>query len=969
MTTVVGRLLLGTVCWLLLAGIGYAQQATLSGTITDASGGVLPGVTITATHEASGNVFTTVTDERGGYRLVVRPGAYRILVELPGFSTINRGGLELLLNQQAVVNLELSPSSVQETVTVTGETPLVDTTATRPTGNVDPRQVSELPLNGRNWMDLAIVAPGAQGNFANRETPTGVTTRGYFQVSVDGQQMTQNVSGGFLQPGFSREAIAEFEFLSNRFDASVGRSLGASVNAITRSGTNSYAGTFSGYFRSDQFNAADPVAGRVLPYSNRQLGFTLGGPIRQDRIHFFAAFEHEKEPLTVVYNTPWPAFNVDQQFKRGGPQGSVRLDLQFTPQTRLAVRGNKSIYRQEGQGGGGTANHPSRIINVPYVSSGLWTSLTQVLSNRAVNEIKPAFTSSYRDQSSVVTNWASNPQASHGQWCETCEGSITMGAPIILLNGLTTGPSNQNTPGKIGQDNWSLRDDFQFNYNARGRHALKAGGEYIYNNTWLFSCRVCVGQIDARNGPVPANIQQILPVWDDPNTWNLAALSSITRSYQVGVGDFTYYAPRHIYAAYVQDDWTIGSRLTLNLGLRYDLSVGAFAEEIEFPPFLTGQRSSDRNNWGPRLGFAYSLNDRTVVRGGGGIYYGDNTAQADHGTRAWTQIANPQVLNDGRPDFAANPFNGPIPTFDQVNAQACHNNNGAPGCTRLTINSNFASQNLQIPYDYQTAVGVQRQVGETMSVQADYTYQANRHEWYARNTNLKFNPVTGANYPFSDFANTAYPLWGNVDQWLSDKESHAHALDAAFTKRFSSGWQAGATYRLAGVWDQDGPAYSGLERVTIPLAADVGGTETTLAASDQRHRATFNGIWQLPYEFQVSGLYFFGSGQRYATTWSGDLRLNGTGATNRLRSDGTIVPRNNFVGDPIHRIDLKVQKRFRFGRVSADGMLELFNVFNHANYGSYATNERTPASYGLPEQNLNLAFAPRMLQLGFRIAY
>ena len=952
--------LIGAICWLALAGVGYAQQAALTGTISDSSGGVLPGVTVTATHDASGNVFNTVTDERGGYRLTVRPGTYRILVELPGFATINRAGIELLLNQQAAVNLVMSPSTVQETVTVTGEAPLIDTTASRPTGNVDPRQVQDLPLNGRNWMDLAVVAPGASGNFANRETPTGETTRGYFQVNIDGQQVTQNVSGGFLQPGFSRDAIAEFEFLSNRFDASVGRSLGASVNAITRSGTNTYGGTFSGYYRDDRLNAEDPIAKRVLPYSNRQLGATFGGPIRRDRIHFFGAFEHEKEPFTVLYTTPWPAFNIDQQFTRGGPQGSVRLDFQFTPQTRLAVRGNKSIYRQEGQGGGGASNHPSRIINVPYVSAGLWTSVTQVLGNRAVNELKPGYTSSYRDQTSVVTNWKSNPQASQG---------ITNGAPIILFNGLTTGPSNQNTPGKIGQDNWSLRDDFTFNYNARGRHTLKAGGEYIYNNTWLFSCRVCVGQIDARNGPVPANIEQILPVWNDPNTWNLAALSSITRSYQVGVGDFTYLAPRHVYAAYVQDDWTIGNRLTLNLGLRYDLSPGAWAEEIEFPPFLVGQRPSDTNNWGPRLGFAYSVNDRTVVRGGGGVYYGDNTAQADHGTRAWTQVINPQILNDGRPDFAANPFNGPVPTYDQVLAQACDVNN-RPGCTRRTINSNFASQNLQMPYDYQAAVGVQRQVGDTMSVQADYTYQTNRHEWYSKNTNLGFNPATGANYPFSQFANTPFPLWGVVAQWLSEGESHSHALDTAFTKRFSNGWQAGATYRLAGDWDQDGPAFSGNQKVTIPLAPDVSGTETTLAVGDQRHRATFNGIWQLPYQFQLSGLYFFGSGQRTATSWSGDLRLYGVGATNRLRPNGTIVPRNNFVGDPVHRVDLKLQRRLSLGgRVSVDGTLEAFNLFNHANYGSYSTNEQSPATYGRPEQNTQLAYAGRMFQLGFRVAF
>ncbi len=957
MATVVARSVVGAVCWLLLAGIGYAQQATLGGTIADASGGVLPGVTITATHEASGNIFTTVTDERGSYRLVVRPGVFRLLVELPGFTTINRGGLELLLNQQAVINLELAPSSVQETVTVTGEAPLVDVTAARASGNVDPRQVQELPLNGRNWMDLTIVAPGARGNAADRESPTGSATRGYFQVNIDGQQVTQNVSGGFLQPGFSRDAIAEFEFLSNRFDASLGRSLGATVNAITRSGTNNLSGTFSGYFRDDRFNAADPIARRVLPYSNRQLGVTFGGPIRRDRIHFFGAFEHESEPFTVVYNTPWPAFNIDQQFTRGGPQGSVRVDMQFSPQLRLAVRGNKSRYMNAGQGGGGATNHPSRIIDVPYVSAGLWTSFTQVLSNNAVNELKPSYTGSYRDQRSIVTNWTNNPQAYQG---------ITMGAPIILFQGLTTGPSNQNTPGKIGQDNWSVRDDFLFTYNAAGRHALKAGAEYIYNNTWLFSCRVCVGQIDAQGGPVPANIEQILPVWNDPNTWNLAALSAITRTYQVGVGDFTYYAPRHIYAGWVQDDWTMGS-LTVNLGLRYDLSLGAFAEEIEFPPFLSGNRPSDTNNWGPRLGFAYSLNDRTVLRGGGGIYFGDNSAQADHGTRAWTQIANPQIVNDGRPDFAANPFNGPVPTFDQAVAGACHVNN-RPGCTRLTINSNFASEHLQIPYNYQGAIGMQRQIGNTMSVQADYVYQANRHEWYSRNTNLNFNPATGANYPFTQFANTPYPLWGAVNQWLSEGESHAHALDTAFTKRFGRGWQASATYTLAGKWDQDGPAFSGDEIVTIPLAADVSGRETTLAVGDQRHRATFNGIWQLPYQFQLSGLYFFGSGERYLTTYGGDLRRIGVASTNRLRPDGTIVPRNNFVGEPIHRVDLKVLRRFVFGRVSLDGSLEVFNLFNRANYGMYVTQESN-ANYGQPAQNTNLAYAPRMLQLGFRAAF
>ena len=312
MRTVVTRLVIGAVCWLALAGVAFAQQATLSGTVRDSTGGVLPGVTITATHEASGNVFNTVTDEQGGYRLPVRTGVYRLLVELPGFTTINRGGLELLLNQQAVVNLEMSPSTVQETVTVSAETPLVDTTQSRGSGNVDPRQVEELPLNGRNWMDLTMLAPGSRANAASAESPVGNTTRGYFQVNIDGQQVTNNVSGGYLQPGFSRDAIAEFEFLSNRFDASMGRSLGAQVNAITKSGTNTPSGTFSGYFRDDRFNAEDPIARRVLPYSNKQLSATLGGPdhqgppacVRRLRVRDRAVHGALYEPVAGVQHRP-----------------------------------------------------------------------------------------------------------------------------------------------------------------------------------------------------------------------------------------------------------------------------------------------------------------------------------------------------------------------------------------------------------------------------------------------------------------------------------------------------------------------------------------------------------------------------------------------------------------------------------------------------------------------------------------
>ena len=197
---------------------------------------------------------------------------------------------------------------------------------------------------------------------------------------------------------------------------------------------------------------------------------------------------------------------------------------------------------------------------------------------------------------------------------------------------------------------------------------------------WLqFSCRFCSGQLDARGGPVPANIEALFPVWDDVATWNLAPLSPISRRYIIGVGNFRTTPHRHYFAGYVQDDWTMGD-LTLNLGVRYDLILGAWAEKVELLPFLEAGRSPDTNNFGPRVGFAYALGDRTSIRGGYGLYVGDVQRSAAGVTEGWAQQLQAVKLNDGRPDFASNPYNGPLPsTFEEVLPTVCTTSN-VPGC-------------------------------------------------------------------------------------------------------------------------------------------------------------------------------------------------------------------------------------------------------------------------------------------------
>jgi len=236
----------------------------------------------------------------------------------------------------------------------------------------------------------------------------------------------------------------------------------------------------------------------------------------------------------------------------------------------------------------------------------------------------------------------------------------------------------------------------------------------------------------------------------------------------------------------------------------------------------------------------------------------------------------------------------------------------------------------------------------------------------------------------------AFPQWGAVNFELLEGWSNYHGVDVTFTKRFSHRWQASATITRSRFMDADPGrdqwyiGSNGLvarRPIGFKLAPDMG-AEYTFAGStsgggfqqggDQRQRAVLNGIWDIGRGVQLSGVYFFGSGERFRTNFGSDLRDEGGGSPvtlMRYRRDGTIVPRAGLVGDPIHRVDMRLQKRIPLGeRRQIVGMFEVFNLFNHVNYGSYTINEGNP-NYGKPSFSDNLAYQPRMLQLGFRTTF
>ena len=292
----------------------FAQEAALTGTVTDATGAVLPGVTVTAVNDATGNTFDAVTDERGIYRMPVRVGGYHDYSAASGI-------LDRATNRRAAPG-RTDRSRERPDVSVDGP------------GNGDrdrggsPAQRDDIESGWQRQSDAGAGAAGqrqeldgagAAGSRQSRTASTNATTplpdrnggeAREFQLNMDGQQVSNEIGTG-AQPRYSQDAIAEFQFVSNRFDATQGRTSGVQVNAITKSGTNQFSGLFRGNFRNSRFNAEEPGARPRRSDQNQQLSAARGGPIFSDRLHYFGNFEYEREPRSSIWNTPYPVFNVE----------------------------------------------------------------------------------------------------------------------------------------------------------------------------------------------------------------------------------------------------------------------------------------------------------------------------------------------------------------------------------------------------------------------------------------------------------------------------------------------------------------------------------------------------------------------------------------------------------------------------------------------------------------------------------
>jgi hypothetical protein len=964
---------------LLHATPGVAQDASLVGTITDETKAVLPGVTVTATNLETGVEAIAVSDERGDYRLPkLAPGRYKVKADLTGFGSIVVPAVELLVGQNAAVPFTLRVASVGEELTVTGEAPLVDVTSSQVSGNVDRRQMEQLPLQGRNWMELSMMVKGITANSISNQP--GVSNDDFFQLNLDGQQITQKLAGsGFGQPAFSRDAIAEFQIVTSQFDITQGRSAGMQVQAISKSGTNTTAGSFYGFFRDDSLNTADKVAKIVLPYSDQQIGGTLGGPLVKDKLHYFFSYEYERQPGTI-FTQPQGLSGQSFTFPTKTTQRSLlaRVDAVLSPKDQLSIRGSRWDWNNPFNLGGGS--YPSTANVLDRYATNVLGTWSRVINSNTVQQVRVGYDDFFFGQTPLDS---------------------VVGSPEFDFPGLTIG-----APYNLPSVEWQRIIEGRYELNRhQGSHDIKLGGEFLHvGHTGYWHIR--------KNGvftmtSVPSNLSTLIPIDApfDTSRWNIAALNPFVLRYDQNFNQSGWLIdiPRPEIALWFGDNWHVNNSLSVNYGVRWDDDLGELSPPgvpVTSIPISNGVTTGDfgyktgmhdHRDVAPRVGFVYQLAPSFVIRGGSGLYYTLPYSNLSYSQQVFSET----ITGSFTPSKSGTCPNGSIfitnPTCGATSDQFFSGAVAPPAQSPRIISPEYKN-----PYTWQSSIGFQKQINAVTGIEADLTHYNEYRDGRSHDPNLFYDPLTGYNVnPSSSRPNPAYT---QIIYYTSDGHRDQTQLSTSLTRRFKSRFQAGATYTLMFAMHDDGGL--GISSPGANNQFDYLNGEFATSSDFQRHTARAWTIVQFPWGLSTSLSYFYGSGSRYNATISatpygkpGSNRLNlltsGAAAPTIVipaavadRFDGpttitsgTIIPRNALEGLPLHKVDLRVTKDIRIvGTLKGSLIAEIYNVFDRANYGSFnttlsATNAAQTAAFGQPVQNLGNAYVPREGQLAFRMSF
>jgi outer membrane receptor protein involved in Fe transport len=963
-----------------------AQQTAgnISGRVVDAQGAAVPGVTVTAKSGDTGFVRTDVSDSEGVYRLNSLPvGAYDVSAELSGFQTYARRGVTVNVAQTTDLNVELKLAGVSESVNVTAEAPMLRTSDSSVGGVVDVTKIESLPLNGRQFANLALAIPGVGIAFHSDPTKTtqyspqiaGGNGRNV-NYQIDGGDNNDDTVGGLLQL-YPLEAIQEFNFITQRYKAEYGRSNGGVMNIVTKSGTNEPKGSWFTSLRDKSMNSQTETEklSKIAKqdYRRYQFGGSFGGPIIQNMAHFFAAFERTqldtKQAVTTfgLYPSEDGVFPTPSRENLFTAKVSANLSPSQFASVRYGRNTNSQVYNADNrriQSNWGDSNNSFNSINLNH---------NWVLSGARLNE----FIFQYADFSNAILARTGDPQQT-------------------FPNGLTVG-YNVNTPQQTQQHKYQFRDDFSWHATGMGGlgHDFKAGVNFI-NEPRLY--------VTFSSGSTDYAYTHLTNDVNGP-------ISRVTRNKAGADANL----PMKQYGIYFQDDWRLTDRLTVNAGLRYDLVTGFLIDQSKIPNYVAlttaaaagrfngvpgfdefGKKAQeDKNNIQPRVGAVYTMNDgKDVIRAGWGIYYdfGFTNANvmfpglsAQGGSGVVFDVNNTAGIKN--PDGSFFTYGQPISNIESQNGV----NPAGP-----FYSSNVAAPQIRQPWTSQTSAGWSHELTRSTVVDIDFVH-ADGHDLGVRwplNTR-----VNGGARRYADLKLSP----DNPTLNMSIGSSRYDGLNIGVRRRMDRRVQLNAWYSLSKATGRGGQAVDELttnlvQDSTQPLADVQSGPA---ARGDSRHKVTLSAIIQAPWGVTVSPILRYRSATPIHIWYGYDNNLDGvsndiyptayryTGISDAgvpsFKEMGTCETVNCGRGAPLTVINLRVSKAVRFGsRLTAEVIGEVFNLTNDIapafNVGAAASAalftgtlaNHTPNSVfmkpnafagdaGQPEQ--------RVGQVGFRITF
>jgi hypothetical protein len=925
------------------------NQATIAGRVFDAQGAVVPGAVVSVRQTDTNVGVEASTDADGRFRFpYLRIGRYELRVNLQGFKEHARS-LVLSAGSAFDIPITLEVAGLDAAVTVVADMQELETARSQIVGTVPQLEVRNLPMNGRNFLDLALLVPGV--------SPTNTNSTQLFAETsaVPGQGLSiasqRNLSNSFIVDGvsanddaaglsgipFGVDAIEQFQVVTGGGQAELGRALGGYVNVVTKSGTNDLNGTLYGFFRDDAFNGENALTATTLPMDQQQYGASLGGPLRRNRTFYFSNVERKHLDQTgVVSITPQNAATINARLAQAGYQGMPvttgiypnpvyslnvlgKIDHQLSGADQLSVRYAFYDVESSNARGVGNLNAPSGSTGLDNLDQSVAIGNVLTLSSNTVNETRV--------------------QIAHGDLKAYSTDQI---GPQVAISGVATFGTFSSSPTR--RENTLFQVVNNLSHRA-GAHALRAGIDFLYNDDTITFLRTFRGSytFSSMANFLAGNYSGFSQTFGDP----------VVNQGNANIG------------FYVQDEWRASSQLTLNAGLRYDLQ---FLETID----------TDTDNVSPRVGFVWSptASSSLLVRGGAGIFFDRvplravaNALLSAGNTTDVSQLRQPQVTGILPTQAGAPVFPGILP--DRL-----------PSTALVAITT--MDKDLQNAHSKQANIEVEHSLGGSRVLSVGYQYFRGNSLLMSINQNVPTCVAAGTNNgcrPVSTYANNG--------EYRGAGESNYHGLHVTYLQRPMSWSSLRVSYTLSKSMNNLGEAFFSSPTDPYDVMNDWGRSD-----NDQRHRLVVSAsvntpmtpgatVWEkISHGFQASTMLQYYSSLPFNIV-SGVNSLQGTAG--RPLADGSastanfdvrrveFIPRNAGTGSDFFTVSLRISRSFRLpGGARFEGLVEAFNLTDRVNpitrnatfgTGSYPSNP-------LPSFNMVTAVGdPRSLQFGARITF